>query len=119
MTDVRTSPYCPRSNGKIERWRRTPKPEAIRPRAPGTPEEAHRVVAAFVEHHNARRLHSAIDYVTAADRLEGRHTAITAERARRLEGGRERRAAWRQAGSDLSPPPPSSPDTFDRHPSLR
>ena len=34
MTHVRTSPYCPQSNGKIERWHKSLKGECIRP---GTP----------------------------------------------------------------------------------
>ena len=34
MTHVRTSPYYPQSNGKIERWHRTIKGDCLRP---GTP----------------------------------------------------------------------------------
>jgi len=34
MTHVRTSPYYPQSNGKIERWHKSLKGECIRP---GTP----------------------------------------------------------------------------------
>lgn len=103
MTHVRTSPYYPQSNGKLERWHKTLKADAIRPKAPGTCEEAHRVVAAFVNEYNNARLHSAIDYVTPADRLAGRHTAITATRDSKLEAARERRAAWRQAARLASP----------------
>ncbi|MSP56825.1 MAG: transposase [Myxococcales bacterium] len=78
MTHVRTSSYYPQSNGKLERWHKTLKGDAIRPKAPGTCEEAHRVVAAFVNEYNNARLRSAIDHVTPADRIAGRHTAITA-----------------------------------------
>ena len=31
MTHVRTSPYYPQSNGKIERWHKSLKGECIRP----------------------------------------------------------------------------------------
>ena len=93
MTHVRTAPYYPQSNGKLERFHKTLKADAIRPRAPATADEARRVVTAFVQHYNTERLHSAIAYVTPADRLAGRHTAITAARDRKLEAARERRAA--------------------------
>ena len=36
-------------------------------------------------------MHSAIGYVTPADKLAGRETAIFAERDRKLEAARERR----------------------------
>src|SRR5580658_7115898 len=35
MTHVRTSPYYPQSNGKIERWHKSLKGECIRPGTPG------------------------------------------------------------------------------------
>ena len=71
MTHVRTSPYYPQSNGKLERWHQTLK-VTMRPQAPGTLEEARRLVAAFVEYYNHRRLHSAIGFITPADKLAGR-----------------------------------------------
>ena len=48
MTHVRTSPYYPQSNGKIERWHQTLKATAIRPQTPLTIEDARRTVARFV-----------------------------------------------------------------------
>ena len=108
MTHVRTSPYHPQSNGKIERWHKTLKADAIRPKAPATRDEANRVVSAFVEHCNTRRLHSAIDYVTAADRLTGRHQGITAERDVEARSRPPASRAWRQAARDPAPPAPSS-----------
>jgi transposase InsO family protein len=97
MTHVRTSPYYPQSNGKIERWHKTLKTEAIRPRTPLTLADARRVVATFVQHYNAVRLHSAIGYVTPKDCLEGRAAAIHARREERLATARAARAAHRQA----------------------
>jgi len=97
MTHVRTSPYYPQSNGKIERWHRTLKSTTIRPKAPGSVEEAHEVVSEFVAHYNNHRLHSAIGYITPADMLSGRREAIHAERDRRLETAREHRSATRAA----------------------
>ena len=72
MTHVRTSPYYPQSNGKLERWHQTLKVTTIRPKAPSSLDEARRIVAAFVAYYNHERLHSAIGFVTPADSLAGR-----------------------------------------------
>ena len=90
-THVFTSPHYPQSNGKLERYHRTLKEQAIRPKTPLSLEDARRVVAEFVEHYNTVRLHSALGYVTPKDRLEGRHREIYAARDRKLEAARERR----------------------------
>jgi len=99
MTHVRTSPYYPQSNGKIERWHGTLKRDCIRPHVPLSLEEARRLVESFVEHYNYARLHSAIGYVTPADKLAGREAEIFAERDRKLEAARERRRQARQLAS--------------------
>jgi putative transposase len=96
MTHVRTSPYYPQSNGKIERWHKTLKTTTIRPKSPETMDEAIRVVREFVEHYNNVRLHSALGYVTPADKLAGREAVIFAERDRKLEAARERRQVRRR-----------------------
>lgn len=57
-----------------------------------------RVVAAYVEDYNHRRLHSALGYVTPADKLNGLEQVIFAERDRKLEQARQRRQQARQAG---------------------
>jgi putative transposase len=107
MTHVRTSPYYPQSNGKIERWHRTIKGDCIRPETPLTLEDALRMVARYVEEYNTVRLHSAIGYVRPQAKLEGREKAIWAERDRKLEQARERRKekrhAARQAALDGQP----------------
>jgi len=90
-THVFTSPHYPQSNGKLERYHRTLKEQAIRPKTPLTLEDARRVVGEFVEHYNTVRLHSALGYVTPEDRREGRHTEIYARRDRKLEAAREAR----------------------------
>jgi len=95
MTHVRTSPYYPQSNGKIERWHKTMKGDAIRVTPPESLAEARRVVERFVAHYNGERLHSAIGYVTPNDVLAGRQKAIWAERDRKLEEARARRAQRR------------------------
>ena len=97
MTHVKTSPYYPQSNGKIERFHRTIKGDCIRTETPLCLEDAQRVVARYVEHYNTVRLHSAIGYVTPLAKLQGRDQAILAERDRKLEAARERRKVKRQA----------------------
>ncbi len=59
MTHVRTAPYYPQSNGKIERWHKSLKRECIRPGTPLTPEDARRLIQGYVDHYNTVRLHSA------------------------------------------------------------
>jgi len=96
MTHVRTSPFYPQSNGKLERWHGSLKRECVRPAAIESIEEARRKVAAYVEHYNQVRLHSAIGYITPADKLAGLETVIFAERDRKLEEARQRRKAVRK-----------------------
>jgi transposase InsO family protein len=97
MTHVRTSPYYPQSNGKLERFHRTIKHDCIRQKTPLSLEDARRVVGEFVLHYNTVRLHSAIGYVTPQDQLSGLAPEIFAERDRKLTEARERRAAKRRA----------------------
>ncbi len=97
MTHVRTSPYYPQSNGKIEAWHKTLKVTTIRPKQPGTLQEAIAMVKLFVEHYNWKRLHSAINYVTPADKLAGKEEKIWQGRDRKLEEAREARRRQRIA----------------------
>lgn len=100
MTHVRTSPYYPQSNGKIERWHGSLKSECIRPGTPLSLEDARRMTGQYVEHYNNKRLHSAIGYVTPRDKLEGREQQIFQERDRKLQQAREQRKARRQAARE-------------------
>jgi len=95
MTHVLTSPYYPQSNGKIERWHQSLKRECIRPGTPLCLDDARRIVCAYVEHYNTRRLHSSIGYIAPKDKLEGTEQAIFAERDRKLETARAQRKAAR------------------------
>ena len=97
MTHVRTSAYYPQSNGKIERWHRSVKSECIRPGTPLSLEDARRLVANYVRRYNEERLHSAIGYVTPADKLGGRELAIFSARKLKLRVARERRQKVREA----------------------
>jgi putative transposase len=115
MTHVRTSPYYPQSNGKLERWHGSLKRECIRPGTPLSIADARRLVAGFVEHYNEKRLNSAIGFVTPRDKLEGREREIFAARDHKLEAARElrrlRRQAAREAAEKFTPEMVCSPQT--------
>ncbi len=96
MTHVKTSPYYPQSNGKMERWYKTLKGDCIRVQVPLSLDDARRLVADFVAHYNDVRLHSAIGYIAPKDKLAGRAQEIAAARDRKLAEARERRKQLRQ-----------------------
>jgi putative transposase len=95
------SPHYPQSNGKLERWHRTLKEQAIRPKTPLSLEQARQVVSEFVEHYNTVRLHSAIGYLAPKDKLEGRAEQIWNRRDQKLEAARARRRQKRAAQKNL------------------
>ncbi len=96
MTHVRTSPFYPQSNGKLERWHGSLKRECVRPAGVESLDEARRKVAAYVADYNQVRLHSAIGYITPVDKLAGLEAVIFAERDRELDEARERRKESRK-----------------------
>lgn len=96
MTHVKTSPFYPQSNGKLERFHGTIKEECIRPGVPLSLDDARRMVQKYITHYNETRLHSAIGYVAPLDKLEGRDIEIFKERDRKLEAARESRKLKRQ-----------------------
>lgn len=96
MTHVRTSPYYPQSNGKLERWHKSLKSECIRPGTPLSQQDAERLIQQYVDHYNQVRLHSAIGYVRPMDMLAGRQKEIQAARDRKLEEARRKRQLRRQ-----------------------
>lgn len=101
MTHVRTSPFYPQSNGKLERYHRTIKSQCIRPKTPLSLDDARLAVKDFVTHYNQVRLHSAIGYIAPADKLAGREREIFDQRDHKLalarEQRKEKRAAWAEA----------------------
>lgn len=88
LTHVRTSPYYPQSNGKIERFHGTYKNESIRKKCPLTIEEAQKITEKYVAHYNNHRLHSAIGFVTPKVKFQGREQQVFNERKEKLEKAR-------------------------------
>ena len=97
MTHVKTSPYYPQSNGKLERYHKTIKGTCIRVNTPLSLADARRLVTDFVDHYNNKRLHSATGYITPKDKLAGRAETILARRESKLAAAREARKARRKA----------------------
>jgi putative transposase len=93
MTHVRTSPYYPQSNGKMERWYKTLKGGCIRVKTPLSLDDARRLVIEFVDYYNTVRLHSAIAYITPMDKLAGRAEAIWVARKQKLATAAAKRRA--------------------------
>ena len=83
-------------NGKIERWHQTLKASCLRPGCPLSLKDAQHLVKHFVTHYNTVRLHSAIGYITPANRLAARHPEMFAARDKRLDAARENRKLKRQ-----------------------
>lgn len=101
MTHVRTSPFYPQSNGKLERWHGSIKRECLRPAAPGNVDEARRVAGEYIVEYNDRRLHSAIGYVAPRAKLEGREGNIFRLRDERLDAAREHRRDRRRGQREI------------------
>lgn len=91
MDHVKTSPFYPQSNGKIERFHQSLKRECIRPQTPLDLAEAKRLIERYVHHYNTERLHASIGYIAPNDQLGGKAKAIHDERDRKLAQAREHR----------------------------
>lgn len=103
MSHVRTSPYYPQSNGKLERWHKTIKQDCIRKHCPETLDEACKRVNEYIEYYNTKRLHSAIGYVAPVTKLEGRENEVFNAREIKLAAARERRKELRRLGKNDQP----------------
>ena len=91
LTHVRTSPYYPQSNGKLERFHFTFKDESIRKLIPLTLSDAQRIISEYIEYYNTTRLHSSIGFVAPFDKLQGKDVEIIKNRRRKLDEAKARR----------------------------
>ena len=107
MTHVRTSPFYPQSNGKLERFHKTIKSECIRPKTPLSLDDARRLVAEYVEHYNNVRLHT---------RHRLRHPGRQACRAGKGDLREARPQARRGPRGTRPTPPGASPPLHRRVP---
>ena len=103
MTHVRTSPYYPQSNGKIERLHKTIKSNHIRHQNFDSAEYMKKSVDEYIRYYNTERLHSAIGYVTPQQKLNGEEAEIFKLREDKLNQAREaRKQRKQQAGSHVA-----------------
>ena len=99
MTDVRTHPYHPQSNGKDERVHRTLREEVPLDEGANL-YEARRVIETYRAYYNERRPHSALHYLCPRDYYRGDPVVCLAERKRKLRAAAEaRRAYWEERDS--------------------
>jgi len=91
LKHVRTSPYHPQSNGKIEAFNKTAKRECIRVEPFFDLDDARKKVDSFVHEYCYHRLHSGIWYLTPYEVLTGQTKRRLAERDWKLEKARSQR----------------------------
>jgi hypothetical protein len=80
-----------------EQWYGLFKVEGWRPGLADDEVSTRQLIGRYVDRYNGERLHSAIGYVTPADKLAGREAEIFAAQDRKLEAARQRRAEERTA----------------------
>jgi transposase InsO family protein len=78
---VRSAPYHPQTQGKIERWRQTLKNRILLNNY-YLPRELEKQISLFVGHYNLHRYHESLNNLTPADVYFGRGQAILEERER-------------------------------------
>ncbi|KAK1548252.1 hypothetical protein Q3G72_029300 [Acer saccharum] len=103
-THVKTSPYYPQSNGKIEPWHKTAKNATVRSVRPRNIEHARQMIAEFVENYNETRLHSGLGYITPFAARNGEQAAIFEARTAKIQQAqsqRKTRSQAQQASSDI------------------
>ena len=88
---MRTSPYYPQSNGKVERFHGTIKKECIRMKALLDQDHAKIIIGSYIAFYNNERMHSANVYITPADQLAGRDNKIHEERRKKIHVARLKR----------------------------
>lgn len=91
LRQVYTSPHYPQSNGKLERFHRTVKSEAVRKQSYLSIDDARKQIQDYITYYNTVRLHSAIFYVTPEDMFTGKAEFILKTRQQKLDKARLKR----------------------------
>lgn len=86
-------PKTPTDNAASESWNATLKCDVLydADTVELQPWEVESLIDRFIDHYNDERLHQSIDYVTPAERHDGRHVAIIEARRRGMQEAKKRR----------------------------
>lgn len=79
MPDTRGAPYCPQTQGKVERWHQTLKNRILLANY-FLPDDLKAHIAAFVAYYNQQRYHESLNKLTPADVYTGRGRTVLLER---------------------------------------
>ena len=102
MTHVKTSPYYPQSNGKLERFHKTLKTECVRKDYLQNIDHATALLESYIDYYNTKRLHSAIGYVAPMDRFTGKDKTIIDERRKKLKQAKQTRRSCHEKSDEKS-----------------
>ena len=94
LKHVKTSPYYPQSNGKIERFHRSLGEECLKESSLLDVEDARKTIADYVKFYNEKRLHNSLYYLTPKDVMEGRTQKKLNERKEKLRQAKLRRLEY-------------------------
>lgn len=104
ISQTYSRPRTPTDNATAESWMATLKCERLyeAETAEMTPDEVETMIDRFIDHYNNERLHQSLEFVTPAERHEGRHTAIIAARKEGMRRAQEMRkmVAYGGTGED-------------------
>jgi putative transposase len=97
MQHIRSAPYHPMTQGKIERWHRSMK-NVVKLRNYYYPWELEQAIEAFVEYYNHERYHESLDNLTPVDVYSGREKEVLSRREQikqeTLEKRRRENLGW-------------------------
>ena len=97
LVDIATKVRHPESNGRIERYHRSVREEALTDQTLLHYGQAKEVITRWVQFYNEQRLHAALQYLRPADYYRGDPPALLAERQHKLTEAAQRRQAERVA----------------------
>ena len=98
---IRIRWYHPESNGLVERFHRSIR-EALGDEELRNLAQARELIAGWVRHYNAERLHAGLGYLPPAEYYTGNPAARLAERRAKLDAGRRQRRETNQARLTLA-----------------
>lgn len=102
LTQIKTRPRHPESNGLIERFNGTVRDES-EDRYGGNYLQAQRTIEELIEHYNHRRLHAALGYIEPWVVHYGDPSQRREERRHKLQAARQRRRAYNRGQKVAQP----------------